>query len=212
MGGMHGGCVCGWEHVWQGGVHGGVCGRGACKAGGLWWRGVHGRGHVWQGACMARWEACMERWGMQGRGSMVAGCAWQGACGRGYAWQGGRHVWKGGGCMHGKVGGMCGGGMHGRGACVAGETATAAGGTHPTRIHSCLYNEFLSAMWWSFTYVMRPCVLRIKKKGADYRMVIADNEVDSSCWCSPIRYNFLSKHKNLAQNSQLFQVHSWLCT
>ena len=51
---------------------------------------------------------------------------------------------------------------------------------------------------------MRPCVLRIKQNGADYRMVIADNEVDSSCRCSPIRYNFLSKHKDLAQNSQLF--------
>ena len=29
------------------------------------------------------------------------------------------------------------GGMHGRGACVAGEMATAADGTHPTRMHSC---------------------------------------------------------------------------
>ena len=33
------------------------------------------------------------------------------------------------------------GGMRGMGwgavACVAGETATAAGGTHPTRMHSC---------------------------------------------------------------------------
>ena len=29
-------------------------------------------------------------------------------------------------------------GMHGRGgACVAGETATEAGGTHPTGMHSC---------------------------------------------------------------------------
>ena len=30
------------------------------------------------------------------------------------------------------------GGMHGRGACVAGETATAADGTHPTGMHSCV--------------------------------------------------------------------------
>ena len=42
---------------------------------------------------------------------------------------------------------MAGGGMHGgghvwkglcmAGACVAVETATATGGTHPTRMHSC---------------------------------------------------------------------------
>ena len=32
---------------------------------------------------------------------------------------------------------MTGGGMHGRGVCMAGETATAADGTHPTGIHSC---------------------------------------------------------------------------
>ena len=30
------------------------------------------------------------------------------------------------------------GGMHGRGACVAGETAIAAAGRHPTGMHSCL--------------------------------------------------------------------------
>ena len=71
--------------------------------------------------------------------------------------QGGRHAWQGD--MHGKgvhdrgcmrcgggacmPGGMCDGGhvwhggMHGRGACVAGKTI-AAGGTHPTGMHSCL--------------------------------------------------------------------------
>ena len=30
------------------------------------------------------------------------------------------------------------GGVRGGGACVAGETAAAVGGTHPTRMHSCL--------------------------------------------------------------------------
>ena len=29
-----------------------------------------------------------------------------------------------------------GGSMHGRGECIAGETATAANGTHPTGMHS----------------------------------------------------------------------------
>ena len=28
------------------------------------------------------------------------------------------------------------------GGCVAGETATAAGGTHPTEMHSCVKNNF----------------------------------------------------------------------
>ena len=36
-------------------------------------------------------------------------------------------------------GGMCAkGGMCGMGACMAGETATAADGTHPAGMHSCL--------------------------------------------------------------------------
>ena len=55
-----------------------------------------------------------------------------------------------GACM--VKGGMCGkGGMHSRacawqgggrfmvGACMAGETATAADGTHPTGMHSCYF-------------------------------------------------------------------------
>ena len=57
--------------------------------------------------------------------------------GRGHAWQAG--VCMTGGGMHGKRG------VHGRvacaeegGACMAGETATAAGGTHTTGMHSCL--------------------------------------------------------------------------
>ena len=40
---------------------------------------------------------------------------------------GGMH---GGGCV-------AGGGMHGRGPCMAGETATAADGTQPTEMRSC---------------------------------------------------------------------------
>ena len=49
------------------------------------------------------------------------------------------------------VGGMCGEGMHGRGrACVAGEMATAAGGAHPTRIHSC--SQINSKPWFCFVF------------------------------------------------------------
>ena len=68
--------MCGeGEYVWQ---------RGACMAGGMCGGGgMHGWGHAWQGACVAR-----------------------------------GHVWQGGTCM-------------------AGETATAADGKHPTGMHSC---------------------------------------------------------------------------
>ena len=87
----------------RGGMRGGRgvrgCG-GTCVVGGAWqgvhgsracMGGVHDRGHVWQGACMAG--------GMCGRGACVAGghvwlrgmhgrgCVWQGACvAGGYAW------------------------------------------------------------------------------------------------------------------------------
>ena len=76
------------------------------------------RGHVWQG-------------GMSGKGACLAG---------GHVWQGGMsgkgaclargHVWQGG--------------MSGKGACVvgatcmAGETASAVNGMHPTGMHSCV--------------------------------------------------------------------------
>ena len=63
LGGVHG-----RGHAWQGVCmvgEGGMCGGGACVAGGHAWQGacmagghawqggMHGRGHVWQGACMA---------------------------------------------------------------------------------------------------------------------------------------------------------------
>ena len=79
-----------------------------------------GGGHAWRGACMAGGE-CMV--------GVALGHAW---------WGGGVH--GGGACM---VGVCIVGGMHGRGVCMvgepcaAGETATAAGGTHPTGMHSC---------------------------------------------------------------------------
>ena len=56
--------------------------------------------------------------GMHGGGACMQG----GVCGRGHAWQeacvAGGHAWQGW-------------------ACVAGKTAIAAGGTHPTGMHSC---------------------------------------------------------------------------
>ena len=52
------------------------------------------------------------------------------------------------GCLR-REGGMCvaEGGMHGKrgGACLVGEAATAAGGTHPTGMHSCI--ELNSSNW-----------------------------------------------------------------
>ena len=58
--------------------------------------GMHGRGHVWQGPCVAGGHAWQG--GMHGRGHtwqgvcMTGGCEWQGVCmaggmhGRGHAW------------------------------------------------------------------------------------------------------------------------------
>ena len=57
--------------------------------------------------------------GVHGRGACMAGR---------HSWQG-EHVWQGA-CP---AGGAC---MEGR-TCVAGEMAIAAGGTHPTGMHSC---------------------------------------------------------------------------
>ena len=88
--------------------------------------GVHGRG-------------CDDRGSMHGRG-----CVAGGMCGGGgHAWQ--ECAWQEA-CMAGAcVAGVCmasgcvwQGGMHGLGACVAGEMATAADGMHRTGIHSCL--------------------------------------------------------------------------
>ena len=66
-----------------------------------------------QGSVRGRVGACMARLGR----------AWQGGCGRRGACMAGGHVWH-------------------EGACVAGETATAVDGTHPTGMHSC-YTERL---------------------------------------------------------------------
>ena len=71
--------------------------------------GAHGRCvHMAGGMCMAG--------GVHGRGACVAG---------GHAWWG-----------DSVVGGQDGGGHMWQGVCMAGETATAAGGTHPTGMHS----------------------------------------------------------------------------
>ena len=86
---------------------GGMHGRGTCMAGGVHGGGgVHGRGHVWQGVCMAG--------GMSDRG-----CAWQGAY---MARGGGMH----GGGMHGR------GGMH----AIYTLQDMVGQCTHPTGMHS----------------------------------------------------------------------------
>ena len=68
---------------------------------------------------------------------MAGGCAWRLAC----MARGDMCSWWGGGvaCV---PGGMCGRvgmwqGCAWQGACVAGETTTAADGTHPTEMYSC---------------------------------------------------------------------------
>ena len=80
---------------------------------------VTGR-HVWQG-------------GMCGREACVAGRR---------VWQGDGHLWQGEG-IHGRRR-VWHKGMHGmRGACVAGETAAAEGGKHPTGTHSCFLVTYI---------------------------------------------------------------------
>ena len=87
------------------------------------------KGHAWQrGACVAKGE------GMHGEGGHV----WlRGMCGKGGMCGEGASIAKSGG-MHGEGGHVWCAGVHCKGGCVAGETATAAGGTHLTGMHSCL--------------------------------------------------------------------------
>ena len=62
--------------------------------------------------------------GVHGRGACVAGGhAWWGTCMAG-GMHGKGHAWWGGVCVAG-------------GSCLAEEMAIAAGGTHPTEMHSC---------------------------------------------------------------------------
>ena len=84
--------------------------------------GMHGRG-----ACVAGWFVWQG--GMHGRGYI---CGWGGMCGGGMHGEGGIHGM--GACMAGGHACQWGGG----GACVAGETVTAADGTYPIGMHSCV--------------------------------------------------------------------------
>ena len=93
------------------------------------------KGNVFTGVCPSA-----------GGGGMHEGHVW-----RGFAWW--EHAWLG--CVHAR--GVCmvschawQGGMRGeggacvaRGACLAGKTATAAGSTHHTGMHSCLHLCFV---------------------------------------------------------------------
>ena len=84
------------RRAWQGGMHGG---------GHAGLRGMSGRGHMWQGACLVG--------GVHARGSLCEGLAWQGDVhGRGCAWQG---------SMGGREACMV-GGMYGRGHAQWGNT------------------------------------------------------------------------------------------
>ena len=75
------------------------------------------QGGACMGGCVTGEGVCMAEGDMHGRG-----CAWWGSmCGRGEC-MAGEHTWWG--CAW-------------QGACVAGEMATAACGTHPTGMHSC---------------------------------------------------------------------------
>ena len=108
-------------------------------------------GHVFTPVCQSFCSQRGRAWwgGMCGRG-----CAWQGGmCGRGHAWQGG--MCGKGACMAGAVCGRGGGVARGcmaggawQGACMPhmpppqtlrDTVGQCAGGTHPTGMHSCIY-------------------------------------------------------------------------
>ena len=108
--------------------------------------GVHADGGV-----------CVVKGGMHGEGGMHGrGHAWwRGMHGRGDAWWRGHVWWSGSMCG---IGGCV---WQRGGACVAGETATVAGGTHPTGMHSCVchfrgsHTSFLRPFYayWGFSTV-----------------------------------------------------------
>ena len=75
------------------------------------------KGNVFTSVCQL--SCSLERGGLRGRGDVRVGSV---------CVAGGGHGWDG---MRG------GGGGGGRGACVAGDTATAADGTHPSGMLSC---------------------------------------------------------------------------
>ena len=90
----------------------GMCGREACLQGRCVADWV---GHVWQGGvCGGRHMGDMHSEHMHGEQVYDRGHVWQEVC------------------MTGGGGYMC-----GRGACIAGEMATAVDGMHPTGMHSC---------------------------------------------------------------------------
>ena len=90
---------------------------------------MHGKGgHAYQrGACMAKGGHVWQRGGMHGKGNMCG----KGVCDGGCAWQERRQ-----GHMHCR-------GHAWQGVCKAGEMVTAADGTHPTGMHSCLKIKLL---------------------------------------------------------------------
>ena len=102
---------------------------------------------VVKGVCVAKWGHALQ--GVYG-GMHVGGICGQGVHGGGHAWCGGMH--GGRTCMVGQacmvevssivVGGYACQGCAWQGICMAGETASAAHGTHPTGMHSCMNNEF----------------------------------------------------------------------
>ena len=96
--------------------------------------GEGGKCMVKEGACKVKVGMCGEGWvcmvkrGMHAKGAMRGGWgghAWQGVHCQGACMRRWEHAWQ------------C-GGVNGKGSMCAGETATEAGSTHPTGMHSCL--------------------------------------------------------------------------
>ena len=107
--------------------------------------GMCGRGHVWQGTCVAG-DACVVG-GMHGRGACMAG----------------RHAWQGG--MHGRgvcmTGGMCGRGVHARGHVWQ-------GGVHGRRDSHC--SGWYASYWNAFLLLFKSSECKFKVSIANFRI------------------------------------------
>ena len=106
--------------------------------------GMHGRGHAWQGVCVA--EGAYVVGGVHSRGVCMAGGAGM-HCG-GCAWQGKGHVWPAGmrGWGHVYLGGMC-----GRGACMAGGVHGGGGMRGRRDGHCC---GWYASYWNAFLFII----------------------------------------------------------
>ena len=150
--------------------------------------------HSGEGACVVVGGGMGGRGGMcDGRGMCVGG-----ACMAGGAWQGG-HAWQGcawqGACVVIR-------------ACVAGETATAAGGTHPTGMYSCLYCRFTLTSAESSLHLFKDSNI------SSHFLVIDSMESSTGCitsgnfWCLKFTNFIKLEHRSCDTDTEILMTDS----